>query len=287
MLLWVTRSSPFNIRTRRTLAELGHRSITAPVLHIRQTGTIGPAAEPTAIAVTSEHVFRHRPMEEAWRSLPIFTVDEHCARAARESGYEDVRSAGGNVMDLRDLILGSISRFGHVVHLGAREPAGDLVDDLRRAGLSAELSVIYESVEATSEHLKGVAVGLPFVDGIIVHSPKGARVAAELVRRAGWHGLVFSLSEPCAEPFERTPGIAVEIAPAPTETSLMDMIAEFRVPAFRPLGGARIPGEPHADDENGATSRLRLVVSNDARKSGAADRRSPPVPEDDPPPFAA
>lgn len=239
MLFWVTRSSPFNLRTSRGLAEIGHRSITAPVLQIRPTGILPPTIEPTAIVFTSGHAILHRTLQIRWRSLPVFTVGEHSAALARECGYSDVRSADGAVSDLRDLILGSVSRFGHLVHFGARDPAGNLVDDLRRAGLSAELSIAYESVEVTAEQLKTVAMSLPFVDGILVHSPRGARVAAELVRQVRWHGLVFSLSEACAEPFERLPGIAVETAPFPTERSMMDMIGAFRVPAFEPRINAR------------------------------------------------
>ncbi len=286
MLLWVTRSSPFNLRTRRGLAELGHRAITAPVLHIRPTGIIAPATEPSAIAITSGHAVHYLPPRESWRSLPVFTVGEHCARVARECGYEDVRSACGAVSELRDLILGSVSRFGHVVHFGAREPAGDLVGDLRRGGLSAELSVVYESIEATSEQLKAVVMGLAFVDAIVVHSPRGARVAAEMVRQARWHGMVFSLSKACAEPFERVPGIAVETALAPTEGSLMDLIGAFRAPAFgRRSSGQALHGS--AADRDGLNSRLRLVVSNDLRRPDTVDNRSAPPPEEDPPPFAA
>jgi uroporphyrinogen-III synthase len=286
MLLWVTRSYPFNLRTSRRLAEIGHRSVTVPVLHIRPTGRLPNAAEPTAIAFTSGHAVRHRPLPEEWRSLPVFTVGKHCAALARACGYPDVRSADGNVSDLRDLILGSVSRFGHVLHLGAREPAGDLVGELRNAGLSAELSVVYESIEATSEQLRSVSMGLTFVDGIIVHSPKGARVAAELVRQTQWQGLVFALSAACAEPFERLPGMKIETAAAPTERALIDLIGAFRVPPSGPRTSA--PVLPVAGAERPReNSHLRLVVSNDVRIPDATVDQSPPRPEDDPPPFAA
>lgn len=286
MLLWVTRSGPFNLRTSRSLAGMGLRTATVPVLHIRPTGLLPNAVEPTAIAFTSGHAVRHRPLPEEWRSLPVFTVGEHCAALARECGYPDVRSADGDVSDLRDLILGSVSRFGHVLHLGAREPAGDLVGELRDAGISAELAVVYESIEATPEQLRSVSMGLTFVDGIIVHSAKGARVAAELVRQAQWHGLVFALSAACAQPFERLPGIRVETARTPTERALLDLIGASRMlpPRLRtgapilPLSGAERPrGNP----------QLRLVVSNDIRTPDATGNQSPPRPEDDPPPFAA
>ena len=286
MLFWVTRSSPFNLRTSRALAEVGHRSITAPVLDIRPTGIASPATEPTVIAFTSAHAVLLRPLQEKWRSLPVFAVGEHSAALAREEGYADVRSADGDVSDLRDLILGSVSPFGHVVHFGAHEPAGDLVGELRAFGRSAEHVAVYESIEASAEQLKPVAAGLPFVDGIIVHSPRGARVAAGLARQARWHGLVFALSNACAEPFRRLPGIAIETAAEPTEKSLMHLIGADRVRSFGPpLGAQALPGS--AASREGAGAPLRLVVSNGAHRPEAAADRSPPEPDQPPPPFAA
>ena len=286
MLLWVTRSSPFNLRTTRGLAEIGQRSITTPTLWIRPTGPLPPSIEPTALAFTSDNAISlHAPQEE-WRSLPVFTVGAHSAALARHCGYPDVRPAASNVSDLRDLILGSVSRFGHVLHLGAREPARHLVRDLQENGLSAELSVVYESIEATAEQLKSVSMGLPFVDGIIVHSPKGAKVAAGLVRQARWHGLVFSLSDGCAEPFERLPGIAIETAPVPTEKSLIDMIQRSCAQACGPQRSSRAPRGSRAEWD-GTRSRLRLVVSNDIHGPDAANDRWVPRPDDEPPPSAA
>ena len=286
LLLWVTRSSPFNLRTIRGLSKIGQRSMTAPTLWIRPTGVHPPAAEPTAIAFTSGHAISLHAPQERWRLLPVFTVGAHCAALARNCGYSDVRSAGGDVSDLRDLILGSVSRFGHVLHLGAREPARDLVRDLQSDSLSAELSVVYESIEATPEQLKAVSMNLPSIDGIVVHSPKGAKVAAEMVRQARWHGRVFALSGACAEPFERVPGIAIETAPAPTEKSLIDMIQAYCGTARELRRSSQAPRGFRAR-RDGANSRLRLVVSNDIPELDAATNQSTPHPEDDPPPSAA
>jgi uroporphyrinogen-III synthase len=288
MLLWVTRSSPFNLRTTRGLVGIGHRAIAAPTLYIRPTGSVPPTNEPTAIVFTSGHAVRHRPLEQRWRSLPVFTVGEHCAGLARGCGYRDVRSAAGCLSALRDTILGSVSRFGHVVHFGARDPAGDLVGELRSTGLSAELSVAYESVEATAEQLGSLAARLSSVDGILVHSPKGARVAAEIVRQAGWPGIVFSLSPACAGPFERLPGIQLEIASVSTEEALIKLVERLRRPADlhiqHSMANPRHSGSDPRSSE--ATVPIRLLVSKEVRQPPAANDRSMHEP-DDPPPAAA
>jgi len=287
MLLWVTRSSPFNFRTSRGLAALGHRAITTPALHIRPTGNRPPASEPTAIVFTSGHAVRHRLLEDRWRRLPVFTVGEHCAALARGCGYRDVRSGSGTLAELRDMILGSVSRFGHVVHFGASEPAGDLVGELRSADLSAELSPAYESVEATPEQLGSVAATLVFIDGIVVHSPKGARVASAMVRDAGWHGIVFSLSSACAAPFDKLPGIQLEIAPAPTEAALVNIVksrAPARLAVRRSTAGPRNSGSDPGS--GGAVSLIPSFAPREIRRTAAANDRSDHRP-DDPPPAAA
>jgi uroporphyrinogen-III synthase len=284
MLLWVTRSAPFNVRTRAGLADLGHRSITVPALHILPVEVPSLGAEPTAIAFTSAHGVRHHRVEERWLSLPVFAVGGHSAELAREWGYADVRSAGGNVSDLRDLIAGSVSRFAHVVHFGAREPAGSLVDELRSAGRSAELAVVYESVKSAPSQLRSVLATLPFVDGIILHSPKGAEVASDLVRQAGWSGIVFCLSQACAAPFETLPGLLIETAAEPTEESLLGLVSECRGGAFRPV--ARSRGFQVGPEASPTGPAIRLVVSND-RPCDPPQRFGPGRGPDDPPPAAA
>ena len=277
MLLWVTRSWPFNLRTCRGVIASGHRAVTVPVLHIRPTGLIQPTRDPSVVIFTSGHAVEHHRAEERWLSVPVFTVGDQTAVLAQQRGYRDVRSADGNVSDLRDLILGSVSRFGHAVHFGAQEPAGILVDELQATGLSAELNIVYESVKATPEQLRSVASTLPFLDGIVVHSAKGAEAAAQLVAQARWYGVVFCLSPACAAPFETLPGLLVEIAPAPTEEALLGLLRMFR--------GWRPSRETSLSETADARPALRLVVSNPSRNAlpsgGGADG------PDNPPPAAA
>lgn len=282
MLLWITRSAPFNMRTRRGVAAIGHRAITVPVLHIRASGAAAPAREPSAIVFTSPHGVRLHQPRYSWSSLPVFAVGDQTALLARERGYADVRSADGDASDLRDLVIGSVSRFGHVVHFGAREPAGSLVDDLGAADVSAELVVAYESVKATAEQLRPVSAVLGSVEGIVVHSARGAQVAAETIGRTGWYGIVFCLSPACAAPFATLPGLLVETAPRPTEASLLELLRAWRgsaLPSNGRTGGHRPSGDA-------ARPVVRLVVSNPPR--GAQQAGEAPAEEsDDPPPAAA
>jgi uroporphyrinogen-III synthase len=276
-LVWVTRSSPFNLRTSRGVIVSGHRPATVPALHIRPTGVVPPAREPTALIFTSAHAVNHHHAETGWRSLPVFAACNEIANLVRERGYRDVRSSNGNASDLRDFILGSVSRFGHAVHFGVREPSATLVAELEAAGLSAEHVAVYETVKATPEQLKSVAAAMSFLGGIIVHCARAGEVAAELVAAAKWHGAVYCLTPACAEPFKSLPGLSIETAPAPTEEALLGLLEISHRLTLRP------GHEPPVAERWPA---LRLVVSNEPERPVLRNRGAGDGPED-PPPSAA
>jgi uroporphyrinogen-III synthase len=273
-LLWVTRASPFNARVREAVAAAGHRAMTVPALHVRPLGHL-PPAEPTALVLTSARAAVHHAGRSSWLSLPVFVVGDEGAAMARRRGYRDVRRAEG-MDDLRDLILGSVSRFGHVVHFGARGETGSPVEELRAAGRSAELCIVCETVRPTSEQLRSVSAALPFVDGIVVHSAPAAEVAAERIAEARWHGVVFCRSAACAAPLATLPGLLVELPPSPTEDALLALLATFRgwPPGFSLRAEVAVP----------RPAPLRLVVSNDPRRPATF---GPGTGSDDTPPAAA
>jgi len=60
------------------------------------------------------------------RSLPVFTVGDATAEAARTAGFAAVRSAAGALEDLARLLAEAAP--GLVLAPGALEPSGDLPD---------------------------------------------------------------------------------------------------------------------------------------------------------------
>jgi uroporphyrinogen-III synthase len=274
-LLWVTRPSPFNARTRQAVVAAGHGALTVPALHVRRLGS-PQLSEPTAVVFTSPHAVLHHPARTSWLALPAFVVGDDAAALARRRGYRDVRPVGTAPGELRDLVLGSVSRFGHVVHFAEREESGSPVEALRSSGLSAERAVVCESIKATPEQLRSVSAALPFVDGILIDSAAAGQVVAECIAAAGWHGIVFCRCPDCAAAFATLPGLLVELPPSPTEDSLLASLARFR---------GWPPGADLRAGVAAAAPRLRLVVSNEPGPSARLDRGGDGP--DDPPPAAA
>jgi uroporphyrinogen-III synthase len=277
LFLWVTRSSPHNRLTERRLRSLGHNAIKVPVLEIEPVEQSNPIGRPDAIVFTSGHGVTHHPFRVEWAGLPVFTVGDHTARAARKAGYRDVRSARGDVTDLQKLIVTSLARPAHVVHFSAEQPAGDLRVYLEMSGYEATRQVVYRSTPVNDGDL-GRAIGaLPGLDGIFVHSPKGARRVAELVAAHRWSGRLFCISEPCAAELRHLPALQIAVAPRPTDDSLIRLVS---------LASGREPGGRRLTVIDGGKTGRGTIANDNIGRDGASPAPAPDGPED-PPPSAA
>jgi uroporphyrinogen-III synthase len=224
MLIWVTRTGPDNLRTAQRLRELGHRPLIQPALRVRQVAHARLAAQPDAIVFTSAHGVRYHDYPAADRALPVFTVGDRTAEAAREAGYRSVTSADGDVGALFRLLRTSLPSGARIGYFGARETAGDLAGDLIAAGYAFERTVVYETIPASDEDLEGVKAALPTVQGILIHSAKGARRARELIDASGWRGRIWCIAPACAQPFDGLAGVEVSAAAVPTEDGVFATI---------------------------------------------------------------
>lgn len=228
LFLWVTRSAPFAHLTAQHLRAIGHSPLVAPVLRILPIQASPPAEAPDMLVFTSRHGVRHHPFDPHLAHVPVLTVGDRTAKAAENAGYGKVLSADGNVTDLRDLILSRTSGSARIVHYGAREPAGDLIGELRAAGHAAERICVYASRETEAGELGAVAAALPWLDGILVHSPRAARCVAGFLGAPGrtWSGTIYCISEAAALPFASHPGIVTVVAAKPNEQALLERLGE-------------------------------------------------------------
>ena len=224
MSLWVTRTSPFNLLTAQRLRGMGHRVVVNPLFDVTPIEAAEMSWNPDLIAFTSINGVRHHPYQSAWADLPVFAVGDSTAAAAHRCGYRNVRSANGNLQDLQAAILRSAAAGTRLVHFSAREPSGDLAAYLRCRGFDAVRRTVYQTVTRPLEDARRTLAGPDKVDGLIIHSSKSARRAADLMADTGWSGSAFCISRACAAEFEKVRQVDVQIARRPTERSLMHLI---------------------------------------------------------------
>lgn len=262
MTLWVTRSSPFNLLTAQRLRAMGHGVLTVPLFQIRRMDSCAVPFDPELIAFTSVHGVRYHPYRAHWAHVPVITVGDRTAAAARRSGYLHVDSANGNLQDLQRLILRSAATGTRLIHFGAAEPAGDLSGYLRSRGFEAVFRKVYEAISLPLDEVQRALTHGTEVDGIVIHSPKSSRRVAQLIAETGWSGTVYCLSQACADELPLGRLISVASAPQPTEQSLMDLIRTVTV--GRQEAGVQ---RPRMKTTAATACGCQLLIANDNYES--------------------
>ncbi len=145
MRVWVTRTQPAADATAARLRALGHDPVVDPVLDVQPIEAAIDLAGVDALAFTSRNgVEAFAALTREGRALPVFTVGDATADAARACGFTTVHSAEGDVAALAERIASA--HPGAVLHAAAREPAGDLAGLLRKRGVAARTVAVYDTV---------------------------------------------------------------------------------------------------------------------------------------------
>jgi uroporphyrinogen-III synthase len=181
MRVLVTRPQDDAAVTAAKLTAMGHEAILAPLMRIqfRDGEAIGLGGV-QAILATSANGVRAIARRIARRDIPLFAVGRQTAQAARESGFEAVRSADGDGAALAEATAQWASpRNGTLLHAAGARTKGDLAATLRARGFAVRTEILYEAVAATA------LPPLPALDAVLLYSPRGARTFARLARAAG------------------------------------------------------------------------------------------------------
>ena len=225
-VVWITRAQPGADATAERVRKLGLEAIVAPLLEVRPIAdaTID-LAEVSALVFTSANAVAAFAKRSDVRALRVFTVGDATATAARAQRFASVLSAQGDVTALAKALAARRRELpGVILYPAAAEPSQDLAGALAAVGLNVRQTALYETVEvAPSEAL---AVRLPEVEGVLLHSAKAARALATFLKQTpAPHLAAFCLSPQVARPLARAP-LAIRVAaPAPNETALLSLIA--------------------------------------------------------------
>lgn len=237
MHLLITRPQPDAEALAAELAARGHRASIAPLLATapRADATI-PQKPWQAVLVTSANAVRAAEalgLIGSLRAWPVLAVGEASAQAARAAGFGEVTEAGGDLESLAGL---ASRRFapgaGPLLYLSGVAVSGDLKGRLEAGGFAVERVVLYEAAaaaalpEAAAEALKEGDL-----DGVLLYSPRSARIWCALVADAGLDraaaGLVhFCLSQAVAEalaPLDLDPS-RIAVAARPRQEALLALL---------------------------------------------------------------
>lgn len=203
MRLLVTRPEADAGKLMAALAESGHEAVLAPLMEIDFHDSAElPAGDWQAILITSANGARAlaaRSEAMAMKAVPLFTVGHASAEAARAAGFADVRSADGDVEALADLVCAElVPDGGPLLHIAGSVTAGDLQAMLGVKGFEVARAVLYEARPVRFlPDVAHAALEARDVDGVLLYSPRTARLFMSRVHEAGLDGTLAGLEAFC------------------------------------------------------------------------------------------
>ncbi|MDA0786239.1 MAG: uroporphyrinogen-III synthase [Proteobacteria bacterium] len=232
MRVLVTRPRPDADDTASALIALGHDPVVAPLLRVTfETDADLDLSDVQAILITSANGARALASATERRDLPVFAVGDASANAARQCGFAQTESAGGNVEKLAALVTDRLSpRDGPLVHVAGTVTAGDLSGTLTKAGFEVSRAVLYRA-ETVPRLPPVIAAHLRdgTLDAALFYSPRtaaqfAALVAAEGLERQCGRIIAFALSAAVAEKLSALPFSLVRNAKSADQASLLDAL---------------------------------------------------------------
>ena len=279
-VVWITRSQPFGLKLARLCGGEGLPALAVPLLQVIPLAVSRPEGDPDAILFTSAQGVRNHPYDPRWRDVPVLTVGDATAAEALAKGYHNVRSADGNVEDLKALTAREVAGSARIFLFAARDPAGDLEKFLKTSGYRVDRFAVYETRGSTDLELRPAVNLLDRISGICVYSPKAAKRLSELLRMHRWEGTIFCLSLVCADRIGAIEGVKIAVARHPNDRSLRHLVRcqwKLTHPAAC------------ADDSKASGARVEfLSIANDNLNPSAKELAGMFKDDgDDPPPTAA
>lgn len=215
----ITRALPEAEATAARLRDMGFEPVLAPLLRIEFRRFDADIAGVQALLFTSANGVRAFAAARETRNLPALCVGDATAAAAREAGFDDVRSADGDVHALAAMAKAVLDpKVGKLLHISGAHVAGDLAGMLRDAGFEAERRVGYEAVAATE--LPG-GFDQP-LDVVLFHSARAAEAFVRLDTAHKSETLTAAcISAAVAQAANHTRWKNVVVAEAPREDALL------------------------------------------------------------------
>jgi len=238
MTILVTRPQPDNETTGASLRARGFDVLLAPMLRFEPVALLegeDADADYAAIIVTSANALRAIEPQlpgHRWLKLPLLTVGDRTAAAARRAGFSKIISAAGDSQDLRELILakarGKKREFGRgpLLYLAGADLSRDLAGELGEHGLTVVTRTTYRMVASSDlppEALEAIAANQ--VQAVLHYSARSARVFVDAVRAAGVEISALAVPQCCisanvATVLREAGASRVALASSPDENSL-------------------------------------------------------------------
>lgn len=226
MRVVVTRPQADAERTAQALEARGHDVLLVPLMRVEPLAADLSGAWAGVIVTSGNALAGIEGRPESLKALPLFAVGRRSAAAAQ--GFASVHSADGDVRDLVALIARE-HRGGTLLYLAGEERAADLVGELARIGVRAEMRVVYRAVSAPFPSILVAALEAGDVDAVLHYSRRSAENYLQGAREAGTLEAALAVTHAClspqvAEPLRAVGVTDVRIASRPDEVAILGLL---------------------------------------------------------------
>jgi uroporphyrinogen-III synthase len=239
MAVLVTRPHPDDEATASALRARGFEVLLAPMLRFEPVAFYDDAdVQYGAVLVTSANALRGiEPHLKGSRllKLPLFTVGEHTASAARSNGFENVIPANGDAASLRDAVLAAVKakelkKASTLLYLAGADLARDLAGELGERGFTVVTHTTYRmNPVASLPHEVSEAFAANRVEAVLHYSRRSASAFLEAVRTAGVEISALAIPQCCisaavASVVRDAGATRVMAAASPDENALFEVL---------------------------------------------------------------
>jgi uroporphyrinogen-III synthase len=239
MAILVTRPHPDDETTASALRARGYQVLVAPMLRFEPVAFHDDEdARYGAVIVTSANALRGiEPHLKASRllKLPLFSVGEHTASAARGVGFENVIPADGDAGALRDLMLASVKakelkKASTLLYLAGADLARDLAGELGERGFTVVTHTTYRMSPVSSlPRDVSDAFAASRIEAVLHFSRRSARAFLDAARAAGVEISALAIPQCCisaavASVVRDAGATQVMVAASPDENALLEAL---------------------------------------------------------------
>jgi uroporphyrinogen-III synthase len=171
----------------QTLAGRSVQALVEPLMQIHFLEAAPDLLGVQAVLCTSANGVKALARTGADKGVPVFAVGDATAARAREAGFTRVESAGGNSLDLAQLVARRLQPSdGRLLYVSGRDVAGNLVEALHQRGFATERSVLYQARPVAALSAAAVhALSAGEIDFALFFSPRTAEIFVRLADAAG------------------------------------------------------------------------------------------------------
>lgn len=233
MRLLVTRPEEDAASFAALLRAQGHDPVLAPLMEMRtRIGENLNLDGVQALLATSANGIRALATRTTRRDIAVFAVGAQTAEAARDAGFAPVHNADGGAAALIGFVVARANPAdGALFHATGAETAGRVREELEARGLTIRSEILYEMVAPDTLPEKVVqALRDDTLDGIVLFSPRSARIFKTLVAAAGLAAHcrrleVFCISSATATALDGIEFRHVAIAAHPNQDGMLALLS--------------------------------------------------------------